>query len=673
MIEARGGWSRDGARFALRLAATALAIATALPARAQEKPATPPAPAPAPIVQGQAAPGQAGPTPVQQPAPPQAVPPAPGDAQVGERARFAYDPRYHTLAEVQSMLEAWTRAAPGAPGLQIERVELPATRGGLPVPAIQWGAAGKRPLAERPTIFLIGGLDGVSLSGSEAVLSISATLLADMAAAPAGSASPVSGGTGGNGGNAANGAAAVPSATAAPAISATASGLAFVSIPWASPDALSATLAGKAHDGRNALPMDDDGDGRVDEDPPDDLDGDGFILEMLIEDPSGPWTRAADPRFLAPARPGDSPRYQLVPEGRDDDHDGRYNEDPVGGIDLNLDFPIGFDARAASLRGRPPPLEDATSRALADLMLARKSACVLLFQGNHGLLATPGAARRHPWPADADASVFDALTQAFAHATGRVEVHAVTALDAFGSERGGAALDWIYAVPGALCAEVAAWGPEVEKAPDAKGVAVADALFENAATSQRAGGPPPVSPVDRAWARWLDNTRGGIGFVDWHPVDLGEGKRALVGGFEPFTRLNPPVKSLPAAHAGLATFVQKVAGSLPQLEVRFDEVRRDGEVCTLRTRVENKGQLPTGLWTTGRAETGNARKGVVVELVLPPGARLLSGETHVDLGHLHAGGASREIAWIVLAAAGSALEVRVTSPWTSALEREVKP
>jgi hypothetical protein len=686
MIQARGdggrGVSRSGPRFATALLALSIAAkalgqdrATAAPAKpASESTAASQAPqSPSPGA-GQPAPTPSG---AAQPAPTPAAqtPPAPAtDTRSPERPRFAYESRYHTLAEVQAMLDGWLRSAPPAPstvpaapstipdapsaspqipstsppapGLTIERLDLPSTRGGLSVPALQWGiatgTAGKRPLAERPTVFLIGGLDGVSLSGCEAVLSVGAALLNDMSAPPVG-----------------------------PPLST--SGLTFVAIPWASPDALSATLAGKAHDGRNALPLDDDGDGRVDEDPPDDLDGDGFILDMLIEDPSGPWTRAADPRFLAPARPGDSPRYQLVPEGRDDDHDGRYNEDPPGGIDLNLDFPVGFDARAASLRGRPPPLADATSRALADLMLARKCACVLLFQGNHGLLATPGASRQHPWPSDADVTVFDVLTQAFAHATGRVQSHSVTALDAYGSERGGAALDWIYAVPGALCAEVAAWGPDVEKAPDAKGVAVADALFENAAASQRAGGPPPVSPIDRAWARWLDNTRGGIGFVDWHPVDLGEGKRALVGGFEPFSRLNPPVKSLAAALAGLPAFVQRIASALPQLDVRFDEVRRDGEVCTLRTRVENKGQLPTGLWTTGRSQGGNARTGVVVELVLPPGARLLTGEPRVELGHLCAGGASREIAWIVLAAAGSSLQVRVTSPWTSTLEREVKP
>jgi hypothetical protein len=621
----RASTAARGGTFAL-LARLALASA-ALAARGASdfvQDAPPPAPSPAAPA---AAPRVAKPSDAK---PPEAK--SPGAA----RALAPYEPRYHDLAEVRALVDAWVAAepAPGCP--KAERLELPLTQAGLSVPALQWGGPGAAALSERPTIFLIGGLDGVSLSGSEAVLSVTSTLLSDVAALPA--------------------------------------GVTFTAIPWASPEALAATLSGKSRDGRNSAPVDDDGDGRVDEDGPDDLDGDGMILDMLIEDPAGPWTRALDPRFLVPARADDAPRYVLTLEGKDDDHDGRFNEDPIGGIDLDLDFPLGFAFQSPSRRDRPLPLQDPTSRALADLLLARRSACVFLFQGNHGLLARPGGTRRVAWPKDADAAVFDNLARLFAHATGRSQSDSVPLCDARGAERAGAALDWIYAVPGAVCCEVAAWGPSVEKTSDAKGVAVADALFENGATGERTSGPPPVSAVDRAWARWLDNTRGGIGFVDWHPVDLGDGRRGLVGGFEPFSRLNPPVKSLPASQAGLAAFVERAARALPALDLRFDEMRRDGEVCTLRVRVENKGELPTGLWTTGRWQsTTGTNAGVVLELALPQGARMLAGEPRVELGELCAGGASRTIAWVVLAAPGSTLKLELSAPWTIPTQREVKP
>lgn len=611
------------------LAASAVCLANAV--RAQTPPVPPPAVDPSSQAQPAVLPPKSG-----------AVPPVAADEKLPEKRRVLapYDPRYHSLLEVQSQIDAWIAAGAAGSGASIEgtsveRIDLPTTQAGLPLPAVQWGAAGKIPLAARPTVFLLGGLDGVSLSGSEAVLAITSALLAEATSLPV--------------------------------------GVTFVSIPWASPDALTATLSGRLHDGRNALPIDDDGDGRVDEDGPDDLDGDGMILDMLIEDPAGPWTRAADPRFLAPARTGDAPRYLLVPEGKDDDHDGRFNEDPPGGIELDLDFPI-HSSSSADARPRVLPLQDPTTRALADLMLARRTTCVLLFQGDHGCIAKPGGCRRPPWPPDADLAVFDALTHAFSHATGRLQPRSLTLCEAREAERDGAALDWIYAVPGALCCEVAAWGPSVEKAPDAKGVAVADALFDNGASGARTSGPPPVSPIDQAWARWLDNTRGGIGFVDWHPVELGDGKRGLVGGFEPFSRLNPPAKSLAITQAGLASFVQKIASSLPELDVRFDEMKRDGDVCTLRVRAENKGQFPTGLWTTGRWRSArDSKPGVVAELALPQGARLLAGEPRVELGELCGGGASASVAWIVLAAPGSTLRVKLSAPWTSSIEREVKP
>ena len=140
------------------------------------------------------------------------------------------------------------------------------------------------------------------------------------------------------------------------------------------------------------------------------------------------------------------------------------------------------------------------------------------------------------------------------------------------------------------------------------------------------------------------------------------------------TGINPPVKSLPASQVGLALFIQKIASSLPVIDLRLDEVRRDGEVCTLRVRAENRGQLPSGLWTTGRWRSPqNSIPGVVLELVLPQGARLLAGESRAELGLLCAGGASRTVAWVVLAAPGSTLQLGVSSPWTSPVEREVKP
>jgi hypothetical protein len=312
-------------------------------------------------------------------------------------------------------------------------------------------------------------------------------------------------------------------------------------------------------------------------------------------------------------------------------------------------------------------------RALADLALARKTVAVLLLQGNHGGLALPGSRAENPWPKDADKAAFDIAARIFAHATGRSGPAAAPLHVARGEERPGSALDWFYAVPGALALEVAVWGPSVEKPAEASGVGLADANFESPA---RAGTrtAPPVSPTDLAWARWLDNLHGGIGFVEWHPVELGDGRQALVGGWEPRSRLNPPEKSLPVALSGISDFVADLSAAMPALELRLTETRREGEVCTIRARIANVGTLPTGAWTSDRASSGSGGpSGSRLEIGLPAGARLLTGDASISLGTIFGGGTSREVAWVVLAAPGSALTVRATAPWTVPVVREVKP
>jgi hypothetical protein len=554
-----------------------------------------------------------------------ATPAAPEPSPAPERARPAlpaFAPAYRPLADVEGLLAAYADAVPGiarrlavAPGLN----------------GIELGASGPLALEERPMVLLVGGLDGTSLAGGEAVLAVVDQLLRAPERLP--------------------------------------EGVAFVAIPWASPHALGRTLEGRAEGGRDGRPLDEDGDGRADEDGPDELDGDGLLLSMLVEDPHGAWVRSADGRFLAPAREGDAPRYSLVREGRDDDHDGRFNEDPAGGVVLDRNFPVDRTGPWEDPACGPLPLSEPQVRALADLALARRTSLVILFQGNHGALAIPGGVDR---PGESglcspvELRTFERITAAFAAATGRAQAGPMTLRRARGRERPGAALDWFHAVVGAISLELAPWGPGV----DGDGEVIAqDAQFESEpqAGGQRLAVQPAAGERDRAWARWLDNTRGGLGFVEWHPVDLGEGQQALVGGWEPRTLDNPPPESLGRALRGTPELVVELASALPRLEVRVLESSREGDVCRVRARVKNAGFLPTGVGASP------LRRGVSLALELPPGARLLAGEPRVALGSLQGGGTSETCAWIVMAPPGSVLGVRASADCAAEVVREVRP
>lgn len=161
-------------------------------------------------------------------------------------------------------------------------------------------------------------------------------------------------------------------------------------------------------------PTDNDRDGLFDEDPPNDLDGDGQLLEMRREDPNGRWREAPeDPRILIEVQPqalGEFKRYtRLGTEGIDDDGDGRLNEDGPGGYDPNRNWPAGWQPEYIQFGAGDYPLSLPESRAIADFVLAHPNiAAVQAYHNNGGMiLRGPGAREVEYNPADVN--VYDRL------------------------------------------------------------------------------------------------------------------------------------------------------------------------------------------------------------------------------------------------------------------------
>src|SRR5262245_5791175 len=118
-------------------------------------------------------------------------------------------------------------------------------------------------------------------------------------------------------------------------------------------------------------PQDDDHDGLLDEDGPDDLNGDGLISWMRVQEPEGEYMLdPVEPRLLLKADRFKSERggWQLWVEGRDNDGDKRWNEDGPGGVNFNRNFPYGFKFFAAG-SGRHQ-ISETETRALADFVVA---------------------------------------------------------------------------------------------------------------------------------------------------------------------------------------------------------------------------------------------------------------------------------------------------------------
>jgi len=122
----------------------------------------------------------------------------------------------------------------------------------------------------------------------------------------------------------------------------------FYVCPIVNPDGVYNSVERGISQRQNSMEQDDDGDGRVNEDGPDDLNGDGLITSFRYPDPEGRYLQdETDPRIMIRIGRGEEPpegaqRWSMIPEGRDNDGDGESGEDSERGIDVNRNFPEGW-------------------------------------------------------------------------------------------------------------------------------------------------------------------------------------------------------------------------------------------------------------------------------------------------------------------------------------------
>ncbi|UCC25615.1 MAG: hypothetical protein JSU98_00700 [Gemmatimonadales bacterium] len=161
------------------------------------------------------------------------------------------------------------------------------------------------------------------------------------------------------------------------------------------------------------VPVDSDGDGLFDEDGPDDLNGNGVIEQIRKYVPGEGDFRIShdDPRIMEPVPPGEVGDWVLLgSEGLDNDGDGRVNEDPVGGYDPNRNY--GSDWQPNYIQGGSMdyPFQLPEARAINDFMMTRPN--IAGFQSFHNtggmILRGPGMAWYGDYPA-ADIRVYDEL------------------------------------------------------------------------------------------------------------------------------------------------------------------------------------------------------------------------------------------------------------------------
>ena len=172
---------------------------------------------------------------------------------------------------------------------------------------------------------------------------------------------------------------------------------AFYIVPTINPDARDYYIheSNTPHSPRSGmLPRDDDGDGLVDEDYVDDLDGDGNIVRMRRANPNGRWKADPDdPGLLVRAEPDEKGEYDLLGwEGFDNDGDGRVNEDGPGYYDPNRNWGWGWQPSYVQHGSDLYPFSIPENRAVADFVMAHPNICGAQSYHNAGgmILRGPG-------------------------------------------------------------------------------------------------------------------------------------------------------------------------------------------------------------------------------------------------------------------------------------------
>lgn len=359
-----------------------------------------------------------------------------------------------------------------------------------------------------------------------------------------------------------------------------------------------------------------------------DIDGNGLILQMRIPDPDGEWkVSARDPRLLIPRLPHEfgGQYYRLYLEGLARNFDGvELKVAPMQwGLDMNRQFPVGWEPEAKQAGAGPYPMSEPETRAIGEFLLEHRN--IVGGQSFHtttGIILRPSSFRPDEKMAIKDRQAFTAIGQVGEELTG---YPCVSVYDGFAYDKEkpikGAFLDWCYENLGLLLYSTELWDLRVRAGID------------------RVPFLTPFKPRDHeaeglAMLGWLDRELAGEGYYNWTPFDHPQFGRVEIGGWSVKDLLqNAPRRFLKAEAHKNALFCLKHAAASPRIELAKAAATHLGDgVYRVEVVVKNSGYLPT--CGSEQAKTVKAVKPILAEVTLPEGAELVLGKAREELGHL---------------------------------------
>jgi murein tripeptide amidase MpaA len=413
---------------------------------------------------------------------------------------------------------------------------------------------------------------------------------------------------------------------------------------------------------------------------PADIDGDGKILLMRVQDPAGEWkVSPKDPRALIRRSPDDEDGvfYRVYTEGLIRDYDGGAVKlaPPKWGLDLNRNYPYGWAPDTRQPGAGEYPLSEPETRAVAEFIVNHPNIVLAFtFHTTGGvLLRVPGAHSASKSP-QRDIQALIAIGEMGTEETG---YPCIACFEDFmgGSEASystGAFDDWLYEHRGILGYTVETWN-----------------LAQRAGVHQWPRRAKSLKEQDEDFLKllaWNDRELGGAGFERWRPFDHPQLGPVEIGGWHTkFVVQNAPRLFLEAECHKNAMFSLRAMLTLPRLALDRVQARLlDSQVYEVSALVRNLGYLPT--FGSYQAQAVNKARPLETE-VLGAGIEVV-GKSRKEIGHLDGrsgqnagfgggyfrGGASlREVkvSWVLKAKKGTSVTIRVQGERAGAVEAAI--
>jgi hypothetical protein len=342
-------------------------------------------------------------------------------------------------------------------------------------------------------------------------------------------------------------------------------------------------------------PYDSDGDGLLDEDGPNDIDGDGVILQMRWRDTIN-GTQIIDPsdpsgRLMIQAPRGTKGQYMVMSEGIDNDGDGRVNEDGIGGLDLHRNYPENWRPMAsdeATGRGWTQggageyPLSEIETRSVVTFLLSHPNVYVV-----NSMDTRVPMHLRPPSTSPSDERMYPEDLKWYKH------------FDELGKSITG------YTRAGDVYSDYGGGSPLFGHGPDFGywyygSIWYGDELWDGGRITKDYNGDGVINLIDRLM--WDDQDNGGMAFKEWTPGKHPVYGDVEFGGWDPkfFGQNAPSMHLLPWAK-NQALFNLEMVKHLPELEwagieaKKVKSYKKDSADYQLNVTFKNSGKLPTAL------------------------------------------------------------------------------